>query len=129
VPAYFAHLGMVADLPGTMVIGIRAPDLRSGARGQTEGLARNLKALSDATRLAMVRSLHSSPMTVTELATAFSLAQPTVSNHVRVLRDAGIVRHRPEGGQRKLELDTEALRDILGRLGQVFGPAAAEPLH
>jgi DNA-binding transcriptional ArsR family regulator len=129
VPAYFAHLGMVADLPGTMVIGIRAPDLRSGARGQTEGLARNLKALSDATRLAMVRSLHSSPMTVTELAKAFSLAQPTVSNHVRVLRDAGIVRHRPEGGQRKLELDTEALRDILGRLGQVFGPAAAEPLH
>jgi DNA-binding transcriptional ArsR family regulator len=129
VPAYFAHLGLVADLPGTVVIGTRAPDLRSPARAQTEGLARNLRALSDATRLAMVGSLHFSPMTVTELAKTFSLAQPTVSNHVRVLREAGIVRHRPEHGLRKLELDPDALADILGRLGQMFGPAPAEPLH
>jgi len=50
------------------------------------------------------------------------------SNHVRVLRDAGIVGTGQKAGK-EVGAGHGGAEDILGRLGQVFGPAAAEPLH
>ena len=64
----------------------------------------------------MLEALRGAPRTVTELAAYFSLAQPTVSNHVKVLRDAGLVANSPAGDRRKLVLQPDALADLLGHL-------------
>jgi ArsR family transcriptional regulator, nickel/cobalt-responsive transcriptional repressor len=50
-----------------------------------------LKALSDPTRLAVLRHLASGPANVTGLMTAFGVAQNLMSHHLRVLREAGLV--------------------------------------
>lgn len=49
-------------------------------------------ALSDPTRRAMLARLAKGDATVTELAAPFDLAQPTISRHLRVLEEAGLVR-------------------------------------
>lgn len=116
VPAFFAHLGSVVDLPGMVLFGVRADGSGAQARARTELLAKRLKTISDPTRLAMLETLRSSPRTVSELAELFSLAQPTVSNHVKVLREAGILSNGSGTTRRKLEVRPEVLVDLLEHL-------------
>ena len=123
VPAYFAHLHSLADLPGMVLIGVRAEGSGAEARARTEILARRLKTISDPTRLAMVEVLRSAPSTVTELAALFGLAQPTVSNHVKILRDAGLVANSTEGGHRVLVLQRDALDTLLDGLQGLVAPS------
>lgn len=126
VPAFFTHLGLLVDLPGTLLIGVRTDSSGAEARARTELLARRLKTISDPTRLAMLQALRWRSLTVSELAAHFALAQPTVSTHVKLLREAGIISNRVEGGQRKLVLQQEALGDLLEHLGALFtGPEKA----
>jgi len=49
------------------------------------------KALSDANRVKIVKMLQHKTMCVCELTTALELAQPTVSKHLKILEDAGLV--------------------------------------
>ncbi len=49
-------------------------------------------ALSDATRRAMLTRLAEGEATVAELAAPFGMAQPTISKHLRVLEEAGLIR-------------------------------------
>ena len=123
VPAYFAHLHSLADLPGLVLIGVRAEGSGAEARARTESLARRLKTISDPTRLAMVEVLRSAPSTVSELAALFGLAQPTVSNHVKILRDAGLVANATDAGRRVLVLQRDALDALLDGLQGMVAPA------
>jgi len=127
VPAYFAHLGSLVDLPGTVLIGVRADRSAAQARARTELLARRLKTISDPTRLAMLVALGSSPLTVSELASHFSLAQPTVSNHVKVLREAGLVSAGENGDRRKLVVQPDVLSDLLEHLETMFQLRERQP--
>jgi len=57
-----------------------------------EALAATFKALADPTRVAIVNRLAAAPeVCVCDLTAAFELSQPTISHHLRVLRDAGLV--------------------------------------
>jgi len=116
VPAYFTHKGLIVDLPGVVVIGARTDTTGAHARARTEALARRLKALSDPTRLAILDALRSGPRTVTEIAAAFSLAQPTVSNHVKLLRDAGLVVDEREGTRRNLIVQHHVVDELITNL-------------
>lgn len=58
---------------------------------------RVMKAFSDPNRVKIVKMLGRKPMCVCELTAALGLAQPTVSNHLRVLEDAGLVESAKEG--------------------------------
>jgi DNA-binding transcriptional ArsR family regulator len=112
-----------------VLIGVRAEGSGAEARARTEILARRLKTISDPTRLAMVEVLRSAPSTVTELAALFGLAQPTVSNHVKILRDAGLVANSMEGGHRVLVLQRDALDALLDGLLWMVAPARqADPI-
>ena len=68
-------------------------------RQQAEQLARIAKALGDPVRLQLVDVLrkHAGKVCVCELVPLFDLAQPTVSHHLKVLRQAGIVGSEREG--------------------------------
>ena len=59
-----------------------------------ERLIRAFKALSDPTRLEMLRLLRgqAGPTCVCDLVDHFHLSQPTISHHLRVLREAGLLR-------------------------------------
>ncbi|HEV8192460.1 MAG TPA: metalloregulator ArsR/SmtB family transcription factor [Ktedonobacterales bacterium] len=67
--------------------------LASLAEGSgTAALAERLKALADPTRLRMLALLaeHASPLCVCEITPLFDLHQPTISHHLRLLREAGL---------------------------------------
>ena len=68
-------------------------------RLQAERMARIAKALGDPIRLTLVDVLrkHAGKVCVCELVPLFHLSQPTVSHHLKVLRDAGVVASEREG--------------------------------
>lgn len=112
VPAYYSQTGLVIGMPGLVVVGVGTEDAVSADRARSELLAPRLKAVADPTRLALLAGLARSEMTVTEMAQEYSLAQPTVSNHVKVLRDAGLVVLRNDGRNRYLAVNRDAFHEI-----------------
>jgi ArsR family transcriptional regulator len=56
-----------------------------------------MKALSDPNRVKILKMLQQKVLCVCELQAALNLAQPTVSSHLRLLEEAGLVRSRKEG--------------------------------
>lgn len=60
-------------------------------------LIRVMKALTDPSRLRIMKVLEKREMCVCELCAALGLAQPTVSNHLKILESAGLVTSRKEG--------------------------------
>ena len=62
-----------------------------------KAFVRVMKALSDPNRIAIVKMLEHKVMCVCEIQAALELAQPTVSKHLKVLEDAGLVESRKEG--------------------------------
>jgi DNA-binding transcriptional ArsR family regulator len=128
VPAYFTHKGLLVDLPGLVVVGVRTDTTGAHARARTEALARRLKAVSDPTRLAILNALRSGPRTATEVASAFSLAQPTVSNHVKLLRDAGLVVDVRQGTRRTLVVQHDAVEELITSLHEALSDRTV-PIH
>jgi ArsR family transcriptional regulator, arsenate/arsenite/antimonite-responsive transcriptional repressor len=79
---------------------------------------RLLQALADPTRLEIVRQLASEEcVCACDLTACCDLSQPTVSHHLRVLREAGIV----EGERRGTWIYYTLRRDALGRLERILG--------
>lgn len=61
-------------------------------------------ALADPTRRAILARLAKGEATVHELAEPFEMSQPAVSQHLKVLEDAGLVTHRVDGTKRPRRL-------------------------
>lgn len=73
-------------------------------------------ALGDRTRRAIVECLAERPQAVSELADALPISRPAVSQHLKVLKDAGLVTERAAGTRRIYRLNPTgvvALRDQL----------------
>ena len=64
-------------------------------RATAERVARDLKLLSDPTRVLILTELDRTPATVGEIAERVGVAQPTASVHVRQLREAGLLLSAP----------------------------------
>jgi ArsR family transcriptional regulator, arsenate/arsenite/antimonite-responsive transcriptional repressor len=62
-----------------------------------KGLIKVTKALSDPGRIKIVKLLEQREMCVCELQAVLGLAQPTVSKHLGILEEAGLIRRRKEG--------------------------------
>ena len=118
VPCLFFGSSMYLELSGLVTIGTGVGQGDAVARAQTESVARRLKAVADPTRLAILHSLATAPSSVGELAVLFRLAQPTVSMHVKVLRENGLVRSQREGGRLRLSADAGAVELLLDELRQ-----------
>jgi DNA-binding transcriptional ArsR family regulator len=116
VPCLFFGSSLYLEFSGLIVIGTGAGQSDAVARAETESVARRLKAVADPTRLAILHSLATAPSTVGELAMLFRLAQPTVSMHVKVLRQSGLVRSEREAGRLRLSADPAAVEALLGEL-------------
>ena len=70
------------------------------ARSQPEALLQSMAGFADATRLRLLRLLEKSELGVAELMELLQLPQSTVSRHLKVLSDQGLLRSRAEGANR-----------------------------
>jgi ArsR family transcriptional regulator, arsenate/arsenite/antimonite-responsive transcriptional repressor len=62
-----------------------------------KGFIKVTKALSDPNRVKMVKMLQKKEMCVCEIQAALEIAQPTVSKHLKILEDAGLVEYQKDG--------------------------------
>ena len=95
--------------------GPETPPLPEAARVE---LAARFKALADPTRVAIVNRLAAADeVCVCDLTAAFDLSQPTISHHLRILREAGLVGATRRGTWAYYRLVPEAIADLRGALG------------
>jgi ArsR family transcriptional regulator, arsenate/arsenite/antimonite-responsive transcriptional repressor len=93
------------------------PDVPVMPAAAAADLAAVFKALSDPTRVSIVNRLAgATEVCVCDLTAAFDLAQPTISHHLRLLRDAGLVEAERRGTWAYYRLVPEAIE----RLQAVF---------
>ena len=76
-----------------------------------------LNALGNPARVGIVRALLHGELCVRELQQQLGLPQSTVSQHLRVLRDRGIIRERQEGTRHCYRLVDERVRRVISCLG------------
>src|SRR5213595_3950004 len=74
------------------------PEVPALPRAEAERIAESFRALADPTRVAIVNRLAQAAETcVCDLTAAFALSQPTISHHLKVLREAGLVESTRRG--------------------------------
>ncbi len=79
-----------------------------------------LRALAHPTRLAIVHRLAAEPeVCACDFVDVFGVSQPTISEHLRVLRECGLVRTRRQGNQICYSVVAEAVAEVLADLSQL----------
>jgi DNA-binding transcriptional ArsR family regulator len=70
------------------------------------------RAIADPTRRMLLDRLSEGEQSVSVLASSFSMTLPAVSQHLKILKDVGLVSDRAEGRQRMYQMHAEPLRDV-----------------
>src|SRR5262245_21381150 len=70
------------------------------------------RAIADPTRRALLELLNGTDCSVVELARPFRMTRPAVSQHLRILRRAGLVRAKRVGREQRYRLDSRPLREV-----------------
>jgi DNA-binding transcriptional ArsR family regulator len=84
-----------------------------------------LLALGDPTRLAILERLADRPRAVVDLARELPVSRPAVSQHLRVLKDAGLVVDQAVGNRRIYRVDPDGLAAVRDQLDRFWGRALA----
>jgi DNA-binding transcriptional ArsR family regulator len=71
-----------------------------------------IAALADPTRRAVLERLRKGPQPVVEIARGLPVSRPAVSQHLRVLKEAGLVRERREGTRNFYSVNGDGLADL-----------------
>ncbi len=71
-----------------------------------------LKAIAEPRRRAILRLVRDDERTAGEIAQAFEVTRPAISQHLRVLKEAGLVAERRDGTRRFYRARPEGLRDV-----------------
>jgi DNA-binding transcriptional ArsR family regulator len=82
-------------------------------------------ALGDPTRLAILERLADRPRAVVDLARELPVSRPAVSQHLRVLKDAGLVIDQAVGNRRIYRVDPDGLAAVRDQLDRFWGRALA----
>ena len=80
------------------------------------------KAISDDTRQKIMSECCCCTLSVTEIVEKIGLSQPTISHHLAILRDAGLVNIREEGKQTFYTLNQDQVAYCCGQLMVKFAP-------
>jgi ArsR family transcriptional regulator, arsenate/arsenite/antimonite-responsive transcriptional repressor len=80
------------------------------------------KAISDDTRQKIMSECCCCTLSVTEIVEKIGLSQPTISHHLAILRDAGLVKIREEGKQTFYTLNQDQVAYCCGQLMVKFAP-------
>jgi DNA-binding transcriptional ArsR family regulator len=82
-------------------------------------------ALGDATRRTIFELVAKEPLSVGEIADEVPVSRPAVSQHLKVLRRAGLVAHRQEGTRRYYSADPAGLAELQGYIERSWQQALA----
>jgi DNA-binding transcriptional ArsR family regulator len=82
-----------------------------------------LKTLSDPTRCRIFEKLRAGPQSVEILAADLPISRPAVSQHLKALKDAGLVQDKPEGTRRIYYIDPDGLAPLRRWLDQFWDDA------
>ena len=82
-----------------------------------------LGALSDPTRQTVLNLLRRRPSTVGELASQLPVSRPAVSQHLRVLRSAGLVKEERRGTRHYFRLDPKSLAELRSHIDSMWRDA------
>lgn len=85
--------------------------------------ARVFAALNDPTRRAVFEQLRTGPKPVGEIANCLPVTRPAVSQHLKVLKEAGLVDDRSEGTRRIYQIDPKGLGAMRAWLDQFWDAA------
>jgi DNA-binding transcriptional ArsR family regulator len=91
--------------------------------------ANALQSLSDPTRRQLFEKLRAGPQSVGTLARGLPVSRPAVSQHLKVLKAAGLVRQRAEGTRRVYYIDPEGLGELRRWLDQFWTEALGSFKH
>ena len=80
-------------------------------------------AIADPVRREILLMLRGEPRSAGQIADRFAISRPAVSRHLRVLREAGLVRDTADGRRRVYELVTGPLDELAGWLARLTAPA------
>jgi DNA-binding transcriptional ArsR family regulator len=82
-----------------------------------------LDALGDRTRRAILETLREGPKPVVEIARGLPVGRPAVSQHLKVLKESGLVSDRAVGTRRVYEINSEGLEEARRYLGSFWSEA------
>jgi len=82
------------------------------------------RALGDETRRVILRLLRDGPLTSGEIADRFDSSWPTISRHLAVLREAGLVMTERHGQEVRYELNTSVFQDLIQHLVEWTRPTS-----
>lgn len=82
-----------------------------------------LNALGDSTRRTIFERLSAGPLSVGELAEGLPVSRPAVSQHLRVLKEAGLVSDRKDGTRRLYRIDPGGLAGLRDYFDSFWGEA------
>jgi DNA-binding transcriptional ArsR family regulator len=86
----------------------------------------SLAALSDPTRRAVFERVLEAPRSVGEIARDLPISRPAVSQHLRVLKDAGLVREERAGTRRIYSADAQALGELRAVIDKMWHTALGD---
>ncbi|RVT87081.1 ArsR family transcriptional regulator [Rhodobacteraceae bacterium CCMM004] len=87
------------------------------------------RALGDPTRRGILALIADDERPAGQIAAAFAMTRPGVSRHLRILREAGLVRVRARGTTRLYRADTEALADMARFFARFWDDGLARLKH
>lgn len=80
-------------------------------------------ALGDGTRRAILQELRAGPLPVVEITRRLPVGRPAVSQHLKVLKDAGLVSARQDGTRRRYQLDPAGIVGVRAWLDGLWDQA------
>ncbi len=114
-PSWFGGKIHIVELDGTVHVGRRTRMTDFDCRKVANEVSASIKAIADPTRLTILLRLAREPASVTEVARELRLSQPTVSAHVQLLREAGLIEERANGRSAELSASQQALQELFSR--------------
>lgn len=85
-------------------------------------LTKTFKALADPTRREILRLLARGDMSAGEIAARFTMSKPSISHHLGMLKQAGLVQDERQGQSIIYSLNTTVFQEVLGWCMDVAGP-------
>lgn len=103
-----------------------SPQAQDCRAASTEDVARKLAALSHPARIEILRRLAGSSCCCKEVVEHLDLAQSTVSQHLKILVEAGLVVYQPERQRSRYRIDQAALADVSRSVSAIVDSCCAD---
>jgi DNA-binding transcriptional ArsR family regulator len=87
------------------------------------------EAIAQPTRREILRLLAAGELSAGEIASRFAVTQPAISQHLRVLKETGLISERREAQRRLFSVRPEGLSDLHGFLEEVLPPSLERLKH